>query len=128
MLVDGLREPIDSQGTQPVIVQGRTLVPIRAIIEAFGGSVLWNAATAAVSVQLGGNILNLRIGSQYATLNGSSLPIDSTNAKIVPVIMNNRTMLPLRFVGESLGLGVQWDAATATITISMPLLQDTVRQ
>ena len=53
-------------------------------------------------------------------MNGKSTPIDSTNPKVVPQILNSRTMLPLRFVAESLGADVQWEASTQTITITYP--------
>jgi len=53
-------------------------------------------------------------------VNSKSMPIDSTNPKVVPLILNSRTMLPLRFVAESLGADVQWDGSTRTITITYP--------
>jgi hypothetical protein len=51
-------------------------------------------------------------------VNGVSTPIDSTDAKVVPEIINGRTMLPLRFVTENLGATVGWDQNTQTITIT----------
>jgi uncharacterized membrane protein YphA (DoxX/SURF4 family) len=45
MSVDGVQQSIDAQGTKPVILEGRTLVPIRAVIKAFGGSVAWESFT-----------------------------------------------------------------------------------
>jgi hypothetical protein len=60
------------------------------------------------------------IGRSNALVNGKSTPIDSTNAKVVPQILNSRTMLPLRFVAEGLGADVQWEPSTQTITITYP--------
>jgi hypothetical protein len=73
-----------------------------------------------VTISLGGTKLNLVIGKSSALVNGKSTPIDSTNPKVVPQILNSRTMLPLRFVAESLGADVQWEASTQTITITYP--------
>lgn len=102
----------------PIIKNSRTLVPIRAIIEALGGTVDWDAATKKVTVALGSTTIELWIGKGSATVNGVNTPIDSTNAKVVPEIINGRTMLPLRFVTENLGAAVGWDQSTQTITIT----------
>jgi serine protease Do len=118
MVVAGVRQPIDSEGTKPVIVEGRTLVPIRAVIEAFDGSVAWDATQRKVTVSLGENVLNLWIGKSTATLNGTSLPVDAANPRVIPVIMSGRTMLPLRFVSESLGIDVQYEATSKMITLT----------
>jgi photosystem II stability/assembly factor-like uncharacterized protein len=113
--VNGASTTLDSP---PVIKNGRTLVPIRAIIEALGGTVGWDATTKKATVTLGKKTIDLWIGKSAATVNGASTPIDSTNAKVVPEIINGRTMLPLRFVSENLGCSVVWAAATKTITIT----------
>ena len=53
-----------------------------------------------------------------AKVNGVNTPIDPLNPKVVPLIINSRTMLPLRFVTENLGCTVDWDGTTKTITIT----------
>ena len=118
MTIGSVRQPIDSEGTKPVIVEGRTLVPIRAVIEAFDGSVAWEASTRKVTVSLGENVLDLWIGKSTASLNGTTLPVDAANPRVIPVIMSGRTMLPLRFVSESLGIDVQYEATTKMITLT----------
>jgi len=60
----------------------------------------------------------LWIGKGSATVNGVNTLIDAANANVVPEVINGRTMLPLRFVTESLGATLGWDAATQTITIT----------
>ena len=112
--VDGVPNTLDSP---PVIKNSRTLLPIRAIIEALGGSVSWDATEKKVTVSLGSNTIELWINKPTARVNGNSIPIDAANSKVVPEIINSRTMLPLRFVTESLGCDVQWDGTTKTITI-----------
>jgi len=113
--VNGVSNTLDSP---PVIKNNRTLLPIRAIIEALGGSVSWDATERKVTVTLGSKTIELWIGKNIAKVNGTDTPIDSTNSKVVPEIINSRTMLPLRFVTENLGCDVQWDGGTQTITIT----------
>ena len=118
MSIGGVSQPIDAEGTKPVIVESRTLVPIRAIIEAFKGSVGWDATERKVTVTLGKSVLDLWIGKATASLNGTSLPVDAANPRVMPVIMSGRTMLPVRFVSESLGIDVQYEATTKMITLT----------
>jgi photosystem II stability/assembly factor-like uncharacterized protein len=102
----------------PVLGAGnRTLVPVRAVAEAMGGTVDWNATTRTASVTVGSNTLELTLGKNTALFNGTVTPID-TDPKVLPLIINGRTMLPLRFVVESLGAQVSYDQATKTITIT----------
>lgn len=115
--VNGNSRTLDSP---PIIKNSRTLLPIRAIIESLSGGVGWDPNEGKVIVTLGSTNLELWIGKNTAKVNGVNTPIDSTNSKVVPEIINSRTMLPLRFVTESLGCDVQWDANTQTITITYP--------
>ena len=115
--VNGISNTLDSP---PVIKNNRTLLPIRAVIESLGGVVAWDAAEKKVTITLGSNTIELWIGKNTARVNGVDTPIDATNAKVVPEIINSRTMLPLRFVTENLGCDVQWDGTTQTITIKYP--------
>ncbi|MCW1309745.1 MAG: stalk domain-containing protein, partial [Candidatus Nanoarchaeia archaeon] len=101
----------------PIIKNNRTLVPIRVVVEALGGTIYWDSFLKKVTVLLKNNIVELWIGKSIAKINGISVPIDPNNPKVVPEIINSRTMIPLRFVVESLGCNVQWDDNTQTITI-----------
>jgi len=107
-----------SLDSPPLIKNGRTLVPVRTIIEALRGSVGWDGTARKATVTLGSTTIELWIGKNVATVNGKNTPIDSTNALVVPEIISSRTMLPLRFVSENLGCSVVWAAATKTITIT----------
>ena len=115
--VNGETRTLDSP---PIIKNSRTLLPIRAIIEALGGTIDWNPTEKKVTVNLGSSTIELWIGKNTASVNGVDTPIDSTNSKVVPEIINSRTMLPLRFVAESLGCDVQWEGTTKMITITYP--------
>jgi len=102
----------------PVIKNSRTLLPIRAVVEALGGTVDWDNAAKKVTVTLKSTHVELWIGNPQAKVNGATKWIDETNHKVVPEIINGRTMIPLRFVAENLGCDVQWDGTTKTITIT----------
>jgi hypothetical protein len=113
MLVDG--SPVVLEAA-PVILNARTFLPIRAVVEAVGGTIAWESSAQKVTIVRNDKTLELWIGKGAARLNNRSIAIDS-DARVVPVIMNGRTLLPLRFVAEALDLDVQWNAASKTITI-----------
>ena len=121
MTVDGTSRPVDAgRSTVPVIVRGRTLVPISSLMNAVGGTAVWNAAAQTVTLTLGKNSIILTIGKNTAVVNGKVVRIDPQDAHVVPVIENGRTMLPLRFVGEALGCLVEWNATARMITVTYP--------
>jgi hypothetical protein len=118
MTVNGTRSPIDVNGTTPVIVGGRTMLPFRSIVEALNGSVTWNAVPRTVGIAFEDHQLELTIGKAIAVVDGTSIRIDPTNPSVVPIILGGRTMLPVRFVAEQLGGSVEWTASTRTVTLS----------
>ena len=115
MTVDRARVVLDAPAA---IVEDRTLVPLRAVVEHLGGTISWNAKTRQVTLKARGTTITLTIGKSTALVNGKSLAIDPKNSKVVPVLSSSRTMLPLRFVSENLGLQVGWNAETRTITVN----------
>ena len=102
----------------PIIENGRTLVPMRAIFEALGMEVSWDGPTKAVTgilkSQNGDNdkVINLTIGNSMARVNSEEKTLD-VPAKIV----NGRTLVPVRFISESLDAKVTWDNETKTVII-----------
>lgn len=113
MTVNGVEKEIDpGYGTSPLISGDRTLVPIRAVIESMGGSVGWDDITDTVSLTIGENSIKLGIGSNVAYFNNTPCILDT-----VPVIINSRTMLPIRFIAEKFNFSVEWDDYSRTVTI-----------
>jgi len=115
MTVDGARVTLDAPAA---LLEDRTLVPLRALVEHLGGTISWNAKTRQVILKTRGATMILTIGKSTALVNGKLLAIDPKNSKVVPILSSSRTMLPLRFVAENLGLQVEWDAKTRTITVN----------
>lgn len=97
----------------PLIENGRTLVPLRRIFESLGALVGWDNTTQTVTATKGNIQIKLQIGGQSAFKNGAAVRLD-VPAKII----GGRTLVPLRFVSESLGAQVGWDNSTRTISIN----------
>ncbi len=101
------------RGTVPIIKDGRTLVPIRAIIEAFGGTVNWDGSTQTVVLGYCDDTVTLSVGSTLAYVNDKSEILD-----VAPQIINGRTMLPIRFIAESFDFDVLWIGEYSCIAIT----------
>lgn len=96
----------------------RTFVPIRHIIEAIDSGIEWFPDDQRVELTRDGRVVVLWIGRQTALVQGRERPIDPNDASVKPYLAPpGRTMLPLRFIAETLGADVGWDADTRTITI-----------
>jgi len=97
------------------IVSDRTMVPMRAIFEAFEAEIEWDGEARAVTAVLGETTIELTIDSATAYVDGKSLKLD-----VPAMIINDRTMVPLRFVSENLGAEVEWDAEERAVYITSP--------
>jgi len=107
--INGASKTLDSA---PVIVDGRTMVPVRFISEAIGAKVDWDADTKTAVIVLDGKTIKLPIDSKTADIDGASVELD------VPAqIINDRTMVPIRFISENFGATVNWDGDTRTVTV-----------
>lgn len=96
----------------PVIINGRTLVPVRAVFESIGASVGWKAETRTVTIKKGSKSVNLTIGSNIIKTGDKEIKID------VPAqIINGRTLIPVRAVAEEFQCEVDWDARKKTVII-----------
>lgn len=119
MFVNGKVIPIDSESKiTPMIESGRTLIPIRAVVESLGGYVSWDKIEKKIALLLDKNKVEMWVGKNTALVNGKETYIDSSNPNIMPKIVSGRTFVPLRFVAESLGAQVEWDEKTQTIIIT----------
>lgn len=97
----------------PVIQNGRTLVPLRAIFEELGAQVDWDEQSQTVTGRKRDTVLQLTIGSSTALVNGEQFILEAP-----PVIINSRTLVPIRFVSEALGADVDWNKNLQLVTIT----------
>lgn len=100
-------------------VSGRTLVPIRAITEALGATIEFEAHEQKIIITTDEVLVTLWIGKPLALVNGAEVPID-LSGKVSPVIVKGRTFVPLRFVAESFNFQVEWNPKKQEITLTYP--------
>jgi hypothetical protein len=93
------------------IINSRTMVPLRKIFELMKCEINWDGATKTVVANNGKREITLQIGNSVAKLvDLNTNKEDSITLDSPPVIKDNRTLVPLRFIGESLGKKVAWDS------------------
>ena len=97
----------------PVINEGTTLIPVRAISEMLGANVEWNGQEGHVHIDKNGKKIDLYIGQTVSYINEEPFGID-----IPPEVVNNRTLVPLRFVAEALDVTVNWNGDTRTVELT----------
>jgi outer membrane protein assembly factor BamB len=114
IIIDNAEYKLDAP---PVIQQGRTLVPIRRIAEEMEAEVGWEAIDQRVTLNRFDKKIELWIGRPRCKVNGVEKDLPSN---VSPVILQQRTFLPLRFVAEELDGIVEWIADTQTIKIRYP--------
>ena len=106
---------------EPTLMNDRTMVPFRAIFEALGCTVSWNDDTQTASGTRNGVKISLPIGEKVANVNGKGQALDQP-----AVVVNDRTLVPLRFVSEALNADVEWDGDSNTVFIYAIIPKETV--
>lgn len=100
----------------PKMVNNRIMVPMRAVFEKLGSRVDWDSQTGIITATYDETVIKLTLNSRYASVTKggaeSLLQLDSA-----PSIVDGRTLVPVRFVSESLGKQVGWDEANRTVVI-----------
>ena len=97
----------------PTIIDGRTMVPVRAIFEAVGANIDFDAETKTITARKGDTTVNMTVGANAITVNNKEVQLDAP-----AVIVNGRTLAPARFVAETFGYTVQWDAENKIVKIT----------
>ena len=108
--VNGKRVSFD---TAPVVKNDTTLVGFRSILETLGATVGWDEATQTVTAERDGTTILLVIGSTQAYVNGQEKTLLTA-----PEIINDSTMIPVRFISEQLGMKVDWDEANQLVSVT----------
>jgi len=113
---DGIKIIINSEpktfDVMPQIIDGRTMVPMRGIFEAFGAEITWVDVTKTVVAETPDVAITLTVGKTTAKVNG-----ETKNLDVPAQIIDGRTLVPVRFIAESLGCKVEWQADTKTVVI-----------
>lgn len=117
--VDQVR--VDFDGTQPQIVNGRVMVPLRGVFEKLGAQADWTAYNETVTVTKADTDIVLKIGDDHAAVNGRHVYFDA------PAINEKgRTLVPVRFLSETLGANVYWNSSVSTVEIGSAIVKPTV--
>ncbi|GAK41270.1 copper amine oxidase domain-containing protein [Paenibacillus sp. TCA20] len=106
---NGTKKAIDAA---PVLKNNTTYVPIKHVLDVFGGRATWDSKNQRVTILRGGKLIDLTVNEKEFILNGQRL-----SASVAPYISGGRTLVPLRLVSEQLGLTVKWEQKTKTVTI-----------
>lgn len=96
----------------PVVIEGRTLVPIRLVTEALGGTVHWTNNDDPIKISYKEHQIELLLNHSDAVVDGEEVSLD-----IPAQIVKNRTLVPIRFVSEQLGMDVVYDEATHCVSV-----------
>jgi lysophospholipase L1-like esterase len=110
IFVNGIYQTFEQD---PVIIKGRTLVHVRGVFDDLGAEVSWDNKTRSVIIKKEKDVIKLMVDSNKVYKNGKLLEID-VSAKII----NDRTMIPLRFISESFGATVEWEPVTRNAFIA----------
>ena len=101
----------------PAMINNRTMVPLRAIAEALDARVEWNQELQQITIYAGDRVCILTVNENVAAIfdaggNANISPLD-----VPPTIIDNRTLVPVRFFAEFFGSVVDWDQDTQTVII-----------
>jgi N-acetylmuramoyl-L-alanine amidase len=99
-----------SNEVQPRIVNGNTIVPVRIIAEEIGAKVSWDESTRKVTIVKDDVNIQLVIDSKTALIKGKKESLE-----VAPIIEKGNTMLPLRFIGQFIGIEFKWDSLTSSV-------------
>jgi inhibitor of cysteine peptidase len=110
IFLDGKEIVLD---TEPFIINGRTLVPLRGIFEKLGATVDWNKYTQQAIIKTKDTEIILEVGNKYVLVDGKIAQLDAAT-----MLQKDRTFVPFRFVAEALGHKVEWDALNYRVIIT----------
>ncbi|NQX65994.1 hypothetical protein HQN90_07640 [Paenibacillus alba] len=102
----------------PTLMNNVTMVPLRFVAESLGTAVKWDELTRTITLSTAKTAITLTIDSKDARINGVSTALEQP-----ATIINNTTMVPLRFISENMDQKVSFDSATLAITITSKAIQ-----
>lgn len=103
----------------PQIIEDRVMVPMRGIFEALGASVNWYEESSLIISTKGADIISMQVGSENIVVHNIITNESSVyTMDVPPLIIDGRTLVPIRAVSESMGCTVDWNGDTATVSIT----------
>ena len=103
----------DNKNVVPYIENDRTMVPLRFISETFGADVEWIPETRTIEIALEDTKITMQLDNRDYQINGETKAMDT-----VPVIREDRTFVPIRFVSEALEKAVYWNGTTGVVVVA----------
>lgn len=100
----------------PVIHNQRTMVPVRVVAEGLAAKVEWDEKTKTATITKENREIQLQLNNPVASIDGEDVQLDAP-----PFLQNNRMLLPMRFVGEALGITVGWENDKRTVYANHPV-------
>ena len=110
IIIDGETQTL---AQKPTVIQGTTMVPFRSVFEKLGANVQWDSNSKKVTAQKEDTKIVLTIGNKVGYVNNTQVHLP-----VPAYVLNGNTMVPLRFISETLGASVKWDSQNDTITIT----------
>lgn len=111
-----LNDKLIKSDVPPVLYNERTMVPLRAIMENLDAEIEWDGENYQVMVKTASKEILLKIDSEVAMVNGEALRLPDD---VPPKLINNSTMVPIRFIAETIGMEVGWEDETRTVLLSL---------
>ena len=103
---------ITESDLSPTIINDRTMIPIRIISEALGASVEWIQESESIIIRSEEALIKLKIGDSRYYIDNNAYEMDTA-----PIIVNERTLVPVRFISEAMNCTVDWDQSEQKVTI-----------
>ena len=125
-IMNGKKTTIDSQGTKPFKISGKTMVPVRFVAEKMGGKVSYKTDTQPIVMTYGGRKVELKLNSKEmkVTIGGKTTKV---TLDVAAQKRNGRTYIPLRAISQALGFTVYYDAGTEIIVVNNPSMSKAIR-
>ncbi len=120
ILIDGQELEVE---VNPTVIEETTLVPLRAIFEALGAEVEWENETQTITAKKGDTTIVLAIDKKEASVNEEKMELT-----VAPKIIDTRTLVPVRFIAESLGTVVTWDGELNRVVITSGGAKEEVKE
>lgn len=110
--IDNSEKKMDSQA---LVHNGRTMVPMKYVAEAFGGEVKWDSTTKTAKIVFEDKTLIIPVEQSKIYINEDKIEMDTK-----PLLVDGRTMLPVAYIARALDLETKWDKNTQIVEITKP--------